>query len=36
VLDVRGVSPSNADFYRTVSDHLLIMVRMRAAPPDDD
>jgi hypothetical protein len=35
-LDVRGVAPSNAEFYRTMSDHLPIVVRMRATPPDDD
>jgi hypothetical protein len=35
-LDVRGVAPSNAEFYRTVSDHLPIMVRLRASGPDDD
>jgi hypothetical protein len=28
--------PSNEAFYRTVSDHLPIMVRLRAAGPDDD
>jgi len=26
---VRGVAPSNAEFYRTVSDHLPIRVRLR-------
>ena len=36
VLDVRGVSSSPKDFYQTVSDHLPIMVRMRAGGPDDD
>jgi hypothetical protein len=35
-LDVRGVAPSNAEFYRTVSDHLPIMVRLRSSGPDDD
>jgi hypothetical protein len=27
---------SNAQFYRTVSDHLPIMVRLRTSGPDDD
>lgn len=36
VLDVRGEASSNQIFFQTVSDHLPIMVRMRASGPDDD
>ena len=36
VLDVRSEVSVNAEFYRTVSDHLPIIVRMRSSEPDDD
>jgi hypothetical protein len=36
VLDVRGLAASNAEFYRTVSDHLPIVIRLRAFRPDHD
>jgi Endonuclease/Exonuclease/phosphatase family len=35
-VDVRGLVASNADFYRTVSDHLPIVIRLRAFRPDHD
>jgi Endonuclease/Exonuclease/phosphatase family len=34
-VDVRGAAPSAAEFYRTVSDHLPIMVRVRVGRDDD-
>ena len=34
-VDVRGVAPSAGEFYRTVSDHLPIMVRLRVGSDDD-
>ena len=36
VLEVRGVAASNKVFFRTVSDHLPVSVRMRCSGPDDD
>jgi endonuclease/exonuclease/phosphatase family metal-dependent hydrolase len=36
VLDVRSKASSNASFYKTISDHLPIVVRMRSSGPDDD
>ena len=36
VLDVRGVAASNKVFFRTVSDHSPVSVRMRCSGPDDD
>ncbi len=36
VLDVRGVADSPREFRRSVSDHLPVMVRLRATGPDDD
>jgi hypothetical protein len=36
VVDVRGAARSNKEFYRTVSDHLPIMIRIRVTGPDDD
>jgi len=36
VLDVRDVAGSPAEFYRTVSDHLPIAVRLRVDGEDDD
>ncbi len=36
VIDVRGIAPSNLDFYRLCSDHLPVVIRLRACGPDDD
>jgi len=36
VVDVRDVAPSPESFYRTVSDHLPIVVELRVDRPDDD
>ena len=36
VLDVRGMSASNDQFYKTVSDHLPVLGWLRANGPDDD
>ena len=35
-LDVRGTTASNADFYRTISDHLPIVLTLRIAGSDHD
>jgi hypothetical protein len=35
-LDVRGIAPSHEEFYRTVSDHLPIMLRLSTFGRDDD
>lgn len=36
VLDVRSKASSNMIFFKTISDHLPIVVRMRTSRPDDD
>jgi ABC-type tungstate transport system permease subunit len=36
VVDVRSVAADDKAFYDTVSDHLPIVVRLRASGPDDD
>ena len=36
VLDVRGISASNDQFYKTVSDHLPVQGWLRSNGPDDD
>jgi hypothetical protein len=36
VLDVRSKASSNAIFYKTLSDHLPIVVRVKSSGPDDD
>jgi endonuclease/exonuclease/phosphatase family metal-dependent hydrolase len=33
-LDVRDVAPTPADYYRSVSDHLPIVIELRVADPD--
>ncbi len=36
VLDLRSKASSNTTFFKTVSDHLPIVVKMRSSGPDDD
>jgi hypothetical protein len=36
VLDVRNVTTNNQEFFRTISDHLPIAVRLRTSGTDDD